>query len=866
MTAPDGDLSMRLLGLPLVLLTLAAGPGPRPASAQTDARTETQEALIELAIGGISRRTVLALETAGDLLLPAEEFFDLIELRVTIDSAGRLSGIRHPERSPIFLDPLTGRAAAGDSSWTIERTQVSFHGEALHIGTRTLARLLDLRFHLDWTELRLTLMNPQDLPVARRIARERARRSRTGVRGPRPDRVLGLHRPSWDGAVFDWTVLYPGGGSLTDRTSYRAGVGTNLLGGSLELSHQDFGTLGDRTTASWLGVWPDGAILRQLGLGDVLGTGPRPSGVRGVFLSNSPYVRPAFFDRDVLTGQLPPGWEVELYRDGRLIDFAEVGDETRFRLQAPLDYGPNPLELRAYGPYGQVRIWEQAVRVQPDRLPSGIFEYGLAAGECRDRPCELTANLDLAYGASRAVTVRLGADAFLRDTMPDLFQPYASMIGTVASRWVVRAEALWDGFAGGDLVYEPSPDLRIGAGAAWFDSGVRQPVLTPDGRRGEYRAFGFWRPLPALRTFFLEATALRVRNRTSTLTLARLGGSYQTGPVRWSGGLRTERSEASGVASALTIVDLSVFTNLRSQRIEALDGLFLRAGLETSRRGFERLEWVASRPLLGETRLDLRVSWVRGNRDPFVALGVTATLPGARSVSQLAHAPQDGVYATSFAEGSVIWNGPTRSVDVAPGRSLGRGGIGGLVFLDANGNGRYDGDDEALEGVRLQVGPNKVISDEHGRYGIWDLIPFVEQTVAIDSMSLSHPLWVPAFSLATVTVGPNRYRYLEVPVLPSAEVVGEVSLRTSAGRRALSGLRLELLDLDSGRTWEIVTFYDGEFYLLGLPPGRYQVRVPSESRATLGSHELHGDVRFEVHLENGAAVAPLLHIEIQPRD
>jgi hypothetical protein len=508
-----------------------------------------------------------------------------------------------------------------------------------------------------------------------------------------------------------------------------------------------------------------------------------------------------------------------------------------------------------------MRLWEQAVRVQADRLPERTLEYGVTAGACRDRACEAVGNLDLHYGVSRALTMRVGAEGFTRDSLPDLFQPYASLIGNIASQWLVHGEVLWNGFTGGDLVCEPSPDLRVGAGAAWFDGDISAPLLTPRGRRSEYRTFGFWRPVPRLRTFFLESNVLRVINQESSLTLARLGSSFQTGVVRWTGGVRNERSEEGGNTSALTIVDLSSFVNLHSRGIALLNGLFLRAGGEVSSRGFERLEWLASRALIGDTRLDARLSWLRGASDPFIAVGLTASLPAARSTSQLAHTPEDGVYASSFVEGSVIWNGPARRIDVAPGRSMGRGGLGGRVFLDANGNGRYDGGDEPLDNVRVQVGPHVVTTDEGGRFAVWDLIPFVEERVSLDSMSLPHPLWVPAFSFAPAMVSPNGFRHLDVPVLPAAEVVGRVTLVTAGGARPLSGLRLELVNRESGRRFQTVTFYDGEFYVMGLPPGEYVVEVSEPNLRSLGALPAP-DFRFRVMLKDGSAVAPFLNIEL----
>jgi hypothetical protein len=857
---------MLIRGLRLVLLGLVAWPTTAvPAAADRPEATEVQEILVEIAIGNLVRRTVVALEESGQVLVPALDFFDLIDLPIHVDSAGRLSAVRYPQEIPIFIDPVARTASAGDSSWAISDSDAIWQMSSLYVALPVLAELLEINFHVDWSELRITVTNPGHLPIARRIARERARRAAAAPFGRIPDHSLGLQRPRWDGAVFDWTVFYPGG-SLVDELSYRAGLGLNIFGGSLELRHEDFSQVGSRTTASWLGVWPEKKMFRQVGVGDVTGTGPRPTRVRGAFVTNSPFVRPAFFDQDVLRGDLPPGWEIELYRNGQLVDYTQSEIDGGYQLLTPLDYGPNPLELRAYGPSGQVQTWERTVPVGSDRLPPGLFEYGVAAGECWDRLCDATANLDLHYGVSNTWTVRGGIEAFGRDTLSDLFHPYASVSGTVNSRWIMHGRAMWNGFVGGDVAYAPNPDLRIGAAATVFDTRVEAPLLTPLSREREFRGFAFWRPIPRLRALFFEASAMRLESRTLDLFATRIGGSFQTGVVRWKTGFRRERMGSGGGTTTRTVMDLVASANLRSSGLRALNGLFLQAGVEFSREGFQWLEWVASRPLLGPNRIDARISWRNGYSEPSISLGVTAFLPAARTITGITRTPDNRVQAQAFAEGSVIWNGPAGQVNVAPDRSLRRGGLGGTVFLDSNGNGRYDGDDEALEGVRLQVGPYTLITDEHGRFAIWDLVPFVPTDVALDSMSLNNPLWVPTFSLATVMVSPNIVRNLDVPVLPAAEVAGRVGLRTSTGLQPLSGLRLQIVNRTTGRRHEVITFHDGEFYLLGLTPGEYEVSIPEWTREALGVSADQASTRFRVVLEDGWAEAPYIEIELTPQN
>ena len=79
---------------------------------------------------------------------------------------------------------------------------------------------------------------------------------------------------------------------------------------------------------------PDGGLLGRLNathfeVGDVTGHDSKllggGSNGRGVAVTNQPLFTPAAFDRTRFEGDLPTGWEAEIYRNGPLLGFAEAG-------------------------------------------------------------------------------------------------------------------------------------------------------------------------------------------------------------------------------------------------------------------------------------------------------------------------------------------------------------------------------------------------------------------------------------------------------------------------------------------------------------------------------------------------------------
>ena len=99
---------------------------------------------------------------------------------------------------------------------------------------------------------------------------------------------------------------------------------------------------------------PTGQLLGPMhathyALGDVglLATGlvSQSSVGRGAVVTNRPIERPESFDRTDFRGDLPAGWDAELYRNGQLLAFATPNAAGRYEfLDVALQYGSNRFE------------------------------------------------------------------------------------------------------------------------------------------------------------------------------------------------------------------------------------------------------------------------------------------------------------------------------------------------------------------------------------------------------------------------------------------------------------------------------------------------------------------------------------------
>ncbi|HET8749493.1 MAG TPA: carboxypeptidase regulatory-like domain-containing protein, partial [Sphingomicrobium sp.] len=130
---------------------------------------------------------------------------------------------------------------------------------------------------------------------------------------------------------------------------------------------------------------PDGHLLgpakaTHFGFGDVEGfdsklTGTAAAG-RGAVITNRPLATQSAFDRTHFEGDLPAGWEAELYRNDELLAFSKPTSDQRYVFDnIQLLYGENRIRIVLYGPQGQIRQRDETINVGQDNAPPGKTWY-----------------------------------------------------------------------------------------------------------------------------------------------------------------------------------------------------------------------------------------------------------------------------------------------------------------------------------------------------------------------------------------------------------------------------------------------------------------------------------------------------------
>ncbi len=791
--------------------------------------------LIDLQLGRLVSRTVVAYRDGDEALVPVGAFFDLAEIRFTRPATDVIAARLEPSGENLRVAAGVDSLVRGEEVVPVETRQLLFMDGELFLATDRLGALFNLNFDISWPDLTVTVLNPDSLPAAQRIRRDQMRMLLAERGRARPDTIMGGAHTKWDGLVLDYNLAFPISDNLVGGSAYQFSMGGQAAGGALQVGIRSLGSVESGATefaATWRGVWIDNKYVKQLSLGTATLTGPRYTGIRGVSVTNSPYIRPSYVGQLDYYGRLEPGWELEAYSGAQLVAFDSISPGGDYSITLPVGYGENPVDFVAYGPYGQVRRFNQTYRVVSQQLPYRQFEYGVAAGACISALCDGALNADVHYGLSRRVTVRGGVEGYSRDSLSDVVHPYALATGLVGNALTLEGEVVGNGWVRGAARVEPSLNLRLAAGYSVFDQSVERSVIAPMGRRSQWLFDAFLRPVPSLSSLYIQAMAEIDGGVDFDMSRGRVQASVQADGVRLYPYVRFERMAPKiGDASTSEYAGLSAYTTTRPSWGPVLGNLWFRGDLEAG--GGEGMNLAAlsiAKSFGPALRVEVGAGWHRNIPGTTFKLSLVSYLPTLQATTTAIAPTEGGGGVLQTVQGTVVYDRNQGRVTANPNPGIQRSGVSGTVFIDENANGTRDPGEPGAGDIRVTVGSYTSKTDSLGQYHVWDVPAFEPVLVQIDTTSLDNPLYVPAFTTASLQPPPNAYRPLDLPLVTGAVLEGRV-VQDGA---PVPGITLVLTNQSNGKTTSIATFSDGSFYVLGVKPGQYTLEVDARDLVARG--------------------------------
>ena len=863
------------LGKAAAALALCAGgvgaSAPQPQSASNWTADPEDQFLLDVNIRQLRLGDgVRAYNTPEGTCVVLGDFLAALDVPMKVDlGARKASGWAFSEKNRVTLDYSAMTASYGKANEAIAPGAIRETPEGWCVQTGALSRWFGIEVKPVTSGAVLMLSSEAKLPVelaaerARRIAQLRPAKFDLSTlpqvrlpyrmwRAPALDFVVsaGLTYRASDGVRVDRQSSVYAAGEIA-RLSYDAQMSTTQKGWPTNIRVRAY-----RSD-------PDAGLLGPLkathfGLGDVEGFDSRLSGSavsgRGAVVTNRPLAARVAFDRTRFEGDLPSGWEAEIYRNGELLGFAKTSASQRYVFEdVQLLYGANRIRIVLYGPQGQIREREESIDVGQDNVPAGKTWYwagfnqpdrdlvALKKPSERNEQPKAQATVSVEHGIDRSLSVGVIARAMLIDDQRLTFVEGAvrHSVGPAMVELAAAREST------GGMAARAQMLGKFGSVNFSAEGIIANDFHLRGGRKESLREgrIALDVPIRLGRTMFpAHAEAHFIDRKDGTRQLdaaARLAANINR--FNLAADLRYRRHYmSSGPAPPAELnLDLIGTGHIGDVRLRAGTRLdiaprarFGAAELSAYWSATEKTDWEASLAYeAGSRRGRARLTHVRRLETMAVALTGEAATDGS----------------VAFGVNLSFSLDPRRGLNFSRKPLAQAGSVRARVYRDLNDNGVHDAAEPYEKGALVTTGMtlSERATDARGQVMVGGLTAYTPVAVGLDTTSLADPSLMPKQAVQVIVPRPGVPAEVEIGLVGGGDVEGAL---LKSGGLGFEGVDLELIGSSGKVIGTARSDFDGFFLFQRVPYGAYVLRV-AQSSAIAGKIQAELGVRVSVTAE-----------------
>ena len=814
---------------------------------------------------------VRAYNTPTGTCLVLGDFLRALDVPMKIDlTARRASGWAFKQDQTIDINTADGSVTLKGKRESLATGDVRDVPEGWCASSAALARWFGVTLNAETAHSMLLVGSEFKLPVE--LAAERRLRA-ASLKYNAPVDLKGMPRvrlpyrlwraPALEFVVSAGTTYNARTGIRVDRSMAVAAAG-ELAAMSYELRVSSSNRkLIDSVHAKMYRFDPDAGILgplhaTQLAIGDIDALRTTFGGVssasgRGAMISNQPLNTPTSFDRTAFTGELPAGWDAELYRNGALIAFSESGGDGRYHFDnVDLHYGENRFEILLYGPQGQVQRREEMLNVGQENVPPGKLWYwagvrqpdkplialgqpppgARSAAEAAYKPGTAP---ELALEARYGVSKRLSVAALVRSSeiqserLTFLEGSVRYSIGPALTEVAVAADTHGQFAARAQIIAKLGP---VNVSAATFRAnGFAATSERGQALQSEHR-LSLAAPVSIGHAVFpLSGDIVLAKHLDGSREIdaaARLGASFGRFNLSSETTVRRKLDQAGSVSSDR--IDTNLLASARVGRIRLRGSAnwqmrperhFDRAEVSAYWSAGETSDWEAGVAYEADSkRTRGRLSYIRR----FSTVGIAVTGEAA-SDGSVAAGLNLNFALDPFHRGGLR---PTRDKLATTGTVQAR------VFEDLNENGRLDSGEPVAKDAIITAGL-KLAEHATGKDGttrVGGLSPYLPIAIGIDQSSLANPALAPSKAVQVVVPRPGVAAQVDIALVGGGSAEGFAVKEDGSG---YEGLEIMLVDHNGQTLGSAVTDVDGYFLFERVRYGSYRLQLTAATAKAIGA-------------------------------
>ena len=775
---------------------------------------------INIKVQQIGSVDILALIVNEHAYLPVKELFDFLQIKnIVSEDFTTIHGSVIDPKAVFEINQLKSSIIYKGKTFTLKPADLIRTEAGIYLKTEFYGQIFGLNCLFKFHSLSIILTTTLELPAIRDMKLTQMRKNINSLYGKnKVDTSVKNEYPVFDFGVADWSVTATQDNKGNSNTRVNLVVG-GIVGGGQAIANLNYNTSRSFNRKDqyyqWRYVNNEQPAVKQITAGRIftqsISTLYNP--VNGIQLSNAPTTYRKSFGSYRINDTTEPGWLVELYVNDILVNYVTADASGFYSFEVPIVYGNSAIKTRFYGPWGEERIQEQNVNIPFNFLPAGEFEYTLSTGIVNNSEKDILIRAAFSYGVNNYITIGGGTEHLSGINAGNLM-PFVNSSVRLIRGLLVTGQYTQGINTKGILNYQLPGNLQLNV---------------------NYTRYA--KEQTAILYSYLE-------ERKIELSIPIRGKSFNAYARLSFNELVMPKSKVSNAQFMTSAVIAGIGTNFSTSALYTdpsdpyiYSNLSLTFRLPMNLRFSPHIQYEYKKKYVSTMKgeLEKRIGsfgFANIGYEKNILHNISTINLGLRlnlSFAQTSFSVTQGHHSTSFSQaafGSLLYNSTQHSLSLTNESNIGKGGLKILAFLDLNRNGRRDSAEPRALGLRIKINGGKLTrNDSDSTINVKGLEAYTTYIIQVDANSLDNISWRLKNKLIGVTIEPNHYKSVEIPISVVAEASGNVYMNQEGSQTTLTGMIVEFYNSKSVMVAKTLTESDGYFSFMDLPPGKYTARL-----------------------------------------
>ena len=774
-------------------------------------------------IGSCEIPAIIHNETA---YLPLKEVFDFLKIKNSFGTnMDSIEGFFIYPKDLYVIDKVNNKIKFQDKIFDLKSTDLIRTETGLYLKSDYLGDVFGLTCSFNFRSLSLTMNTKAELPAIREMQLEQMRKNIVQLKGEKKaDTTIKRKYPLFHLGMADWSVINTKEITGNGFTRIGLNLGAIVAGGETNVylnynSTERFDV--NKQYWMWKLVNNNSSTVRQVIVGNIFpqATSSIYGAVTGVQVSNTPTTYRKSFGTYRLSNKTEPGWLVELYVNNVMVNYTKADASGFYTFDVPLVYGNSSIKVRFYGPWGEERSKEENISIPFNFLPLHQLEYTATAGIVDDEQKSKLARLNINYGLGTHITVGGGIE-YLSTVTSGKSMPFLTASVRLGSNLLVSGEHTYGVRSKGVITYRLPSNFLFEANYIKYEKGqtaIRSGLKSFNNYLEERKVvfsmpFRTKKIVAFSRFSFNQLLLTNMKYTTAEFVLSAMTAGINTN--------FTTSVVYSDPKNPLTYTNFSI-------GLRATKGIRITPQIqyEYKVKNFSMLKCELEKNLFNKGFMNISYEKNIAHQTHYFTAGIRYNFSFAQTSVSITKS-NEATSAIQSARGSLLYNDKSQTLRFKNQSSVGRGGLVIVAFLDMNNNGVHDKDEPKLPGLKLRINGGIV---EHNKrdtsLSITGLEAYNNYYIELDRNCFDNVAWQIKKSTMNVSIEPNHFKLIEVPVAVMGEVSGTVYLKNDKGESGLGRIIVNIYDSNSNLIAHTLSEPDGYFTFASLLPGDYSATI-----------------------------------------